>query len=139
VAMQGVEDDQVRDPGGQLLGFLVCGMTGVCGDAQHPENMKPTILASRPASDGAGYTTNDPGSFLCQGLFSRGDVHLKVGKDGDLASDLTKEEMDKVLQMFPNFEENFKVRPLQRGRFQLVLIPGVAGLTQPYSTEFTFP
>lgn len=103
--------------------------------------MQPTILQSGlgPASDGAGYTSNDPGSFLCQGLFARGDVRLKVRKEGDLASELTKSEMDQVLQAFPNLQENFKVSPLRSGRDLLILLPSVAGLSQEYSAEFSFP
>jgi hypothetical protein len=138
-AMQIVEDQEVHDPTGMLLGAAVCGITGVCGDAEHPENLQPTILESRPARDSAGYTSNDPGSFLCQGLFARGNVHLVVGESGDLSSDLTKEEMDKVLQKLPNFVESFKVRPLQNGQYILILIPGITGLSQPYSSRFSYP
>jgi hypothetical protein len=139
IAMQSVENQQVKDPARMSLGALACGVTGVCGDAEHPENMHPPILDSRPATDGAGFTRNDPGSFICQGLFSRGQLHLEVSADGDLASVLTKEQVDQLLQQYPGFIENFKVRPLRDGTYQLVLIPGVGGLTQTYSTQFGYP
>ncbi len=135
-AMQVIENKEAKDPAGALLGGVACAVTGVCPDMR---NMQPTILQSRPASDGAGYTSNDPGSFLCQGLFARGDVRLKVRKEGDLASELTKFEMDQVLQAFPNFQENFKVRPLQSGRYLLILLPSITGLSQEYSAEFSSP
>ena len=135
-AMQVVEDKEAKDPTGALLGGVACAVTGVCPDMR---NMQPTILESRPASDGAGYTSTDPGSFLCQGLFARGDVRLKVRKDGDLASELTKSEMDALLKGFPGFQENFKVRPLQSARYLLILLPSITGVSQKYSTEFSFP
>ncbi len=138
-AMQVLEDEEVQSAGGALLGAAACAFTGVCGDAEHPENLHPTVLRSRFTTDGAGYTANDPGSFLCQGLFARGDVHLKVGENGDLASELTAEQMTLLLKQFPNFQENYKVRPLGSGRFLLILIPALTGLTPTYSTRFTYP
>ncbi len=133
-AMQAVEDLAVHDPNGAALSLLACGITGVCG-----QNGRPTILQSRPASDGGRYTAHDPGSFICQGLFARGDVHLTVQKDGDLESELTKEEMDRLLQQFPNFEEAFKVRPLQNGNFLLILVPISVPLSREYHQEFAYP
>lgn len=142
VAMQVVEDQEAKDPAGNLLGAVGCALTGVCGDAAQPSNVKTKILLSRPATDGAGYTTNDPGSFLCQGLFLRGDrgkLNLAVGENGDASSELTVDAMSKLVQMFPTFEENYKVRPLQKGQYELILIPGLGGLTQSYSTQFSYP
>jgi hypothetical protein len=132
--MQAVEDVAIHDPNGAALSLLACGITGVCG-----QNGRPTILQSRPASDGGRYTAHDPGSFICQGLFARGDVHLTVQKDGDLESELTKEEMDRLLQQFPNFEEAFKVRPLQNGNFLLILVPISVPLSREYHQEFAYP
>ena len=113
---------------------LPCFLIGVCGG----ENVRPTIKKSRPASDSGGFTANDPGSFLCQGLFDRGNVRLTASKDADATSDMTAAAGGVIMNALPSFQENFKVRPLSDGHYLLMLIPGISGLPT-YSAEFVYP
>lgn len=139
-AMQSIVDQEATDPAGAALGLLSCGALGLCGDAAHPGSVTASILASRPATDSVGFTTNDPGSFLCQGLFAHGDIHVEAGDNGDAVADMTAEVANKYAQSHPSFEENFKVRPIEPGQFELILLQLPSGfkLSRQYSTKFSY-
>jgi len=70
-AMVDMENEVVDDPGGKLLEKLLCGENGICLGPKDPTPIKAALIDSRPSQDGGGFTTGDPGSFLCQGLYVR--------------------------------------------------------------------
>lgn len=137
-AMQRIEDEQVKDPGAREVGEFACYWTGVCGDVEHPENIRTTILDSRPAIDSGGFTKGDPGSFLCQGLFARGDLHLELGANAQAGSEAELATMKEASKRMPHFEENYKVIPMQAGTYKLILVDVLGLNAQPYATQFTY-
>jgi hypothetical protein len=132
--MQTIEDQQMRDPNGAMLQALACGITGVCANSGAAH-----IIDSAEGSDGGRYTSKDPGSFVCRGLFLRGKVNMEVVQnDDDPAPQLTKETMESLLEQYPHFIEWFKVKRLQNGHYLLSLIPTSIQLSREYSQEFVY-
>lgn len=134
VAMQIVEDRAIHDPSGQLLSLFGALVTGVNATAG-----RPLVIASKVGSDGGRYTSKDPGSFVCRGLFIRGEVNIKELPDADAAADITAAAADELMKEYPTFVEWFKAKPLQDGSYILTLLPSSIQLSQEYSTEFTLP
>jgi hypothetical protein len=132
-AMQIVETKAIDDPNGRALSLLMRAFTGL--DAQ---NGSVLIIDSANGTDGGRYTSKDPGSFICRGLFIRGPVHLEADQEADGAADLTAAAMKALLATHPTFTEWFKVKPLQNGHYMLTLLPSSIQLSQEYTQEFTY-
>ena len=133
VAMQAVEDRAIRDPNGaalQMLGTLFTGIDASSG--------RPTVIDSKVGTDGGRYTSKDPGSFVCRGLFLRGQVKIEELPDADAAADVAARTVDKLTKMYPSFIEWFKVKQLQSDRYILTLLPSSLQLSREYSTEFMY-
>jgi len=133
-AMQELEDREMKDPNGAILALLACGVTGVCG-----EQGRATVVDSASGSDGGKYTSKDPGSFACRGLFLRGKVDTSVLDEEDGEAQLTKDALDKLMAKFPHFIEWYKVKPLGDGHYKLTLLPTSVQLSKEYSEEFIYP
>ena len=133
-AMQLIEDDAVKDPNGAMLSVLANALTGV--DAS---SGSATILDSKDGSDGGRYTSQDPGSFVCRGLFARGDVKISATEDADDTGRLTAKAMEGIMSTHPTFQEWFKVAPLGNGAYRATLLPSSLQLSREYTKEFSFP
>jgi len=134
VAMQTVEDHAIRDPNGAALTMLGAIFMGV--DAS---SGRPSVLDSKIGTDGGRYTSKDPGSFVCRGLFLRGKVRIEELPDADAAADIAAKAVDRLTKIYPSFIEWFKVKQLQDGRYILTLLPSSLQLSKEYSEEFTYP
>ena len=133
-AMQLIEDDAVKDPNGAMLSVLASALTGV--DAS---SGSATILDSKDGSDGGRYTSQDPGSFVCRGLFARGDVKISATEDADDTGRLTAKAMEGIMSTHPTFQEWFKITPAGNGTYRATLLPSSLQLSQEYTKEFSFP
>jgi hypothetical protein len=136
-AMQFLENKVARDPNGALLSGLVNALTGVKASAE-----SATVVDSRMSTDGGRYTSKDPGSFICEGLFVHEGVHIKADPESPGASDLSgavAEKGKQVMAQRPQFAEWYKVKPLETGRYRLKLIPVSVPLSQDYVTDFAYP
>jgi hypothetical protein len=131
--MQLVEDQAIRDPNGAALSLLARAMTGV--DAR---SGSAKILDSKIGTDGGRYTSKDPGSFVCRGLFVHGDVHISAEQGADGASQLTAAAVQQIMKTRPTFVEWFKVKPLENGNYMLTLLPSSIQLSRAYSKEFAY-
>ncbi len=133
VAMQALEDRAIHDPNGaalQLLGAIFTGVNAGSG--------RPTVIDSKIGTDAGRYTSKDPGSFVCRGLFLRGQVKIEELPDADAAADIAARTVDKLTKIYPSFIEWFKVKQLQNDRYLLTLLPSSLQLSQVYSTEFVY-
>ena len=133
-AMKAVEAQAIHDPNGaalQLLGSLFTGVNASSGP--------PKILDSKMGTDGGRYTSKDPGSFVCRGLFLRGDVRISETADADAASDIAADQIQKLTEKYPSFIEWFKVKPLEEGNYRLTLLPSSIQLSRQYWKDFTYP
>jgi hypothetical protein len=133
-AMQLIENDAVKDPNGAMLSVLASALTGV--DAS---SGSATILDSKDGSDGGRYTSQDPGSFVCRGLFARGDVKISATDDADDTGRLTAKAMEGIMSTHPTFQEWFKVAPVSNGAYRATLLPSSLQLSQEYTKDFSFP
>jgi len=133
-AMQLIENDAVKDPNGAMLSMLASALTGV--DAS---SGSATILDSKDGSDNGRYTSQDPGSFVCRGLFARGDVKISATDDADDTGRLTAKAMEGIMSTHPTFQEWFKVAPVGNGTYRVTLLPSSLQLSQEYAKEFSFP
>jgi len=134
VAMQTVEDRAIRDPNGAALSMLGAIFTGI-----NASSGRPTVIDSKIGTDAGRYTSKDPGSFVCRGLFLRGQVRIEELPDADAAADITAKAVDRLTKAYPSFIEWFKVKQLQESRYALTLLPSSLQLSREYSTEFTYP
>ena len=132
-AMQSVEDQAIHDPNGAALQLLAGLFTGV-----NASGGPPKILDSKMGTDSGRYTSKDPGSFVCRGLFLRGDVQISETADADAASDITADRIQKLIQKYPNFIEWFKVKSLQEGNYRLTLLPSSLQLSREYWKDFIY-
>ena len=133
VAMQTVEDRAIHDPNGAaltMLGALVTGLNASSG--------RPIVIDSKIGTDGGRYTSKDPGSFVCRGLFLRGQVRVEELPDADAAADVAARAIDGLTKAYPSFIEWFKVKPSQDGSYILTLLPSAIQLSKEYSTEFLY-
>ena len=133
-AMQRLEEQSMNDPNGAALTLLGCAFTGVCASSE-----RPTAIDGKIGSDGGKYTAKDPGSFVCRGIFLRGEVHMETTSDADAASQFTEETMKSLLATHPSFVEWFKVKPLQSGRYHVELLPSSLQLSRVYSVDMVYP
>ena len=133
-AMQLIENDAVKDPNGAMLSVLASALTGV--DAS---SGSATILDSKDGSDGGRYTSQDPGSFVCRGLFVRGDVKISATDDADATGRLTAKAMEGIMSTHPTFQEWFKVAPVGNSTYRATLLPSSLQLSKEYTKEFAFP
>jgi TPR repeat protein len=134
VAMQTVEDRAIRDPNGAALTMLGAIFTGI-----NASSGRPTVIDSKIGTDGGRYTSKEPGSFVCRGLFLRGQVRIEELPDAEAAADVAASAVDRLTKAYPSFIEWFKVKPLQDGSYILTLLPSSIQLSQEYSTQFTYP
>lgn len=133
-AMQLVENDAVRDPNGAMLSMLAGLITGVDASAGSAK-----ILDSKNGTDGGRYTSKDPGSFVCRGLFVRGDVKIDTTDDADGTSEMTAGAMQAIMSTHPTFVEWFEVKPLGNGTYRLTLLPSSIQLSREYGRDFVYP
>jgi hypothetical protein len=133
-AMQHVEDQAVKDPNGTVLSALAVLVTGVDASAGSAK-----ILDSKDGTDGGRYTSKDPGSFVCRGLFVHGDVKIDTTDTADSASEMTADAMKAIMSTHPTFTEWFKVKPLGNGVYQLTLLPSSIQLSKEYGRQFIYP
>jgi TPR repeat protein len=132
VAMQAVEDRAIHDPNGAILQLLGAMFTGI-----NASSGRPTVIDSKIGADGGRYTSKDPGSFVCRGLFLRRQVKIEELPDADAAADVTAGIVEKLTKMYPWFIEWFKVKQLENDRYLLTLLPSSLQLSREYFTEFT--
>jgi hypothetical protein len=133
-AMQQVEKEAIKDPNGAMLSALAGLVTGVDASAGSAR-----ILDSKNGTDGGRYTSRDPGSFVCRGLFVRGDVKIDTTDDADAGSEITADTMKAIMSTHPTFVEWFKVKPLGNGKYRLTLLPSSIQLSREYAWEFVYP
>jgi hypothetical protein len=133
-AMQAVENAAIKDPNGAMLSALGALLTGVNASAGSAH-----ILDSKNGTDGGRYTSKDPGSFVCRGLFVHGDVKIDTTDDADAASELTADKMNEIMSHHPTFIEWFKVKPLDNAQYRLTLLPSSLQLSREYSHDFLYP
>ncbi len=134
VAMQSLEDRAIHDPNGAALQLLTQVFIGIDASASCA-----TILDSKIGTDGGRYTSKDPGSFVCRGLFVHGGVEIKETDDADEAAELTAETMQQIMSTRPSFIEWFKVKQIQDGTYHLTLLPSSLQLAREYSGDFPYP
>jgi hypothetical protein len=132
--MRLVENEAVKDPNGALLSGLAALFTGVNASAG-----SATILDSKNGTDGGRYTSKDPGSFVCRGLFVHGDVKIDTTDNADGASEVTADAMKAIMSTHPTFIEWFKVKPRGNGAYRLTLLPSSIQLSREYGREFVYP
>jgi hypothetical protein len=132
--MQLVENEAVKDPNGALLSGLAALFTGVNASAG-----SATILDSKNGTDGGRYTSKDPGSFVCRGLFVHGDVKIDTTDNADGASEVTADAMKAIMNTHPTFIEWFKVKPRGDGVYRLTLLPSSIQLSREYGRDFVYP
>ncbi len=132
--MQNVEDQAIRDPNGALLSLLGAALTGISASAGSAK-----ILDSKDGTDGGRYTSKDPGSFVCRGLFVHGDVKIDTTDNADAVSDITADQMRQIMSNQPSFIEWFKVTPLGGNNYRLTLLPSSFELSKEYTQEFVYP
>jgi hypothetical protein len=130
-AMQGVEDEAIRDPNGALLSLIGGMLTGV-----NARSNSVTVIDSKIGADGGRYTSKDPGSFVCRGLFARGEVHISENAGADGASDATAATMETIVKTHPTFIEWFKVKEMENGSCHVTLLPSSLQLSREYSAGF---
>jgi hypothetical protein len=133
-AMQLVENEAVKDPNGAMLSALAGMITGMNASAGSAK-----ILDSKDGTDGGRYTSKDPGSFVCRGLFVRGDVKIDTTHGSDAASEITADQMKAIMSTHPTFVEWFKVKPEGNGSCRLTLLPSSLQLSKEYTREFVYP
>ena len=130
-AMQLVEDQAIHDPNGAMLAQLLAGANGSAGSAK--------ILDSKDGTDGGRYTSKDPGSFVCRGLFSHQDLKIDTTDNADPAAQISLETMKEIMSKYPTFVEWFKVKRTGFGTYLLTLLPSSLPLAREYTREFTYP
>jgi hypothetical protein len=133
-AMRALVRQEMSDPNAALLSFFASAVTGVSTTQGEPK-----LVDTQSYNDSGRYTGNDPGSFVCRGLFLRVAADTKVEREDDLASQMTSDMMNDLLKQYPHFIEWYKVKPLQNGHYTLTIIPTTVQLSRPYSQEFTYP
>jgi hypothetical protein len=139
-AMESIEMRAIHDPNAAFLSLLTLAFTGVAVEGESAPGSAPaTIIGSRNGTDGGRYTAQDPGSFVCTGVFVHGDVHIAATKNADLAGELSAAAMKGLMATHPPYLEWFKVKPLEIGRYRLTLLPAGLELSREYSTEFSYP
>lgn len=133
-AMQLLENEAVKDPNGAMLSLVGGLITGVNASADSAK-----ILDSKNGTDGGRYTSKDPDSLVCRGLFVLGDVEIDTTDDADATSDLTAASMQAIMNAHPTFVEWFKVKPMGAGEYRLTLLPSSIRLSREYSRDFVYP
>jgi hypothetical protein len=134
LAMQALALQTMHDPNAQALrffGFLFMGA--------YLKTDPPLIVDSKVAENYADLAVDDPGSFICVGLFAQGALHAWVSPDADDAADLTVAAAQAIMATHPPGFMWFKVKALHEGRYQLAVVPVGVALALKYSTEFTLP
>ena len=132
--MQWIENAAVKDPNGAMLSVLGGLITGVDASAGSAK-----IVDSKNGTDGGRYTSNYPGSFVCRGLFVRGDVKVDTTDNADTSAQITADTVNKIMSQHPSFIEWFKVKPLGSGTYRLSLLPSSLQLSREYSRDFVYP
>jgi hypothetical protein len=134
-AMQIVEDQSMSDPYGRLAAGIACGVTGVCAS----DLGTARILDSQTGNDGGKYTSQDPGSVACRGLFVHKGIKIGLAEDADAGSVLTRAQIEDILNHNASFIEWFKVKPLGNDQFRVTLLPTSIPLSKEYSQDFVYP
>lgn len=126
-AMQRVEDQAIHD----LNGAVLAQFFGDAGSAR--------ILDSKDGTDGGRYTSQDPGSFVCRGLFLHQDLKIDTTDKADPAEQISAEAMKAIMSKYPTFVEWFKVKRTGFGAYRLTLLPSSLPLAKEYTGEFAYP
>ncbi len=131
-AMLELERAASQDRSGAALQSLVHAFTGV-----NASSSVGKVVDSGTGSDGGRYTAEQPGSFICRGVFTRETARAEA--DDSNASASVTAALGTLMSPPPNFVESFLVQPLQSDSFRLTLLPSTIEYSHPYSTDFTVP
>jgi hypothetical protein len=126
-AMQLVEEAAIKDP----IVAPIAQLFGNAGTAQ--------ILDSKDGTDGGRYTSKDPGSFVCRGLFLHQDLKIDTTDRADPAAQVAAETVQEIMSKYPTFVEWFKVKRMGSGTYRLTLLPSSIELSREYARDFVYP
>lgn len=124
--MQIVERQYARNDAGRALSSVAQAVTGLPVTSANDE---PTLIQAHGTDkmQYAGRFVVDmgrvPGEFLCLDIFIHGKRTTQA--DADNEHNLTVKAAQKLLDMFPSFQEVFAVLPLPDGRYRVTVLPQV--------------